>query len=193
MKEILIQFLSNFNELTQAQVNEMADLMKVAVFKKNSSIVKEGKYCTSCYFVLKGCLRQFIIQDGIEKTIAIYTENQSINYFVNEDIKTKSENSLVCIEDSIILIGNPESDAKLFSQFPMLVDITRKMIEADLSAAQKNISMLIRYSPEQRYTNLLEERPDLIQRVPQHIIASFLGITPESLSRIKKRIVTVKR
>ncbi len=193
MKQILIQFLSNFSELTQTQVNEMADLMKVATFKKNSSIVKEGDYCTSCYFVLKGCLRQYIIQDGIEKTIAIYTENQSINYFFNEDIQTKAENNLVCIEDSTILVGNPKSDAQLFSKFPMLVDITRRMIEADLNTAQKNISTLITSSPEQRYKHLLEERPDLIQRVPQHIIASFLGMTPESLSRIRKRIATVNK
>lgn len=193
MKQILIQFLSNFSELTQTQVNEMADLMKVATFKKNSSIVKEGDYCTSCYFVLKGCLRQYIIQDGIEKTIAIYTENQSINYFISEDIQTKAENNLICIEDSTILVGNPKSDAQLFSKFPMLVDITRRMIEADLNTAQKNISTLITSSPEQRYKHLLEERPDLIQRVPQHIIASFLGITPESLSRIRKRIATVNK
>lgn len=193
MKEILVQFLSNFKELTQAQVNEMADLMKVATFKKNSTIVKEGEYCTSCYFVLKGCLRQYILHNGFEKTVAIYTEYQSVNYFISENILNKTENSLVCIEDSIILIGNPESDAEIFSRFPMLMDITRRMIETDLFTAQKNISSLITSSPEQRYKNLLEERPELLQRVPQHIIASFLGMTPESLSRIRKRIASVHK
>ncbi|MGL4631025.1 MAG: Crp/Fnr family transcriptional regulator [Leadbetterella sp.] len=188
MNALLIEFLSNFKELTENQVQELAQLMKVIEVKKNNNIVKEGQLCNSCYFVLKGCLRQFIIQDGIEKTIAIYTENQAINYFSHQGIESKSGNYLVSIEDSVLLVGNPENDEVLFSKFPELLDITRKMIEADLSETQEKLSKIITSSPEQRYLSLLDERPELLQRVPQHILASFLGITPESLSRIRKRI-----
>lgn len=188
MKEILKHFLTQFNELTESQVLELAELMHVARYPKNYNLVEEGQLCNLCYFVLKGCLRQFIIQDGIEKTVSIYTENQAINYYTNQEQKNISESYLTCIEDSVLLVGNPEKDQELFEKFPELVTITRKMIEADLGKTQNTLAKIIISSPEQRYLNLLNERPDLMQRVPQNIIASFLGITPESLSRIRKRI-----
>jgi CRP-like cAMP-binding protein len=63
------------------------------------------------------------------------------------------------------------------------------MIEADLGKTQNTLAKIIISNPEQRYLNLLDEKPELLQRVPQHIIASYLGVTPESLSRIRKRLI----
>jgi len=188
MKEILKQFLSQFKELLEDQVQELSQLMTVLEFKKNENLVKEGQHCNLCYFVLKGCLRQYNIHDGIEKTISIYTENQAVNYYTNQGIQNISDSYLTCIEDSILIVGNPENDTEMFSKHPELAEITRKMIQADLGKTQKILAKIIISSPEQRYLNLLTERPELLQRVPQHIIASFLGMTPESLSRIRKRI-----
>lgn len=188
MKEQLIQFLSKFDELTENQVQELAKLMTTVEIKRNTNIVKEGQVCNLCYFVLKGCLKQYIIQDGIEKTIAIYTESQAVNYYSNQLEHQKSESYLTSVEDSVLLVGNPENDKELFSQFPILADITRKMLELDLGKTQNTLAKIITSSPEQRYLNLLAERPELLQRVSQHIIASYLGVTPESLSRIRKRI-----
>jgi CRP-like cAMP-binding protein len=189
MKELLRQFLSQFKELTEKQVQELSQIMTVVEFKINNNLVNEGQKCNLCYFILKGCLRQYIIQDGVEKTIAIYTENQAVNYYSNQIEQQKSESYLTSVEDSVLLVGNPENDKELFSKFPILADITRKMIETELGKTQNTLAKLITSSPEQRYLNLLSERPELVQRVPQHIIASYLGVTPESLSRIRKRIV----
>lgn len=188
MKHYLIEFLSAFKELTPTQVAELADALVVMEFKKNSQIVAEGQTCQLCYFLLKGCLRQYIIQDGIEKTIAIYTEYQAVNYYSNQDQKQLSNSYLVSVEDAVLLVSQPDRDAEIFAKFPALVHITRKMIEADLGKSQVELTKLITSTPEQRYLNLLNDRPQLMQRVPQHIIASYLGITPESLSRIRKRL-----
>ena len=92
----------------------------------------------------------------------------------------------------MLLIGDPHRDTELFTKFPILVDITRNMIETDLGNIKNTLTKFITSSPEQRYLNLLDERPELLQRVPQHIIASYLGMTPESLSRIGKRIIKKK-
>lgn len=189
MKEILISFLSSFDELTEEQVQEMADLFLVEGIKKNTLLVQEGEKCNLCYFVLKGCLRQYVIEDGNEKTVGIYTENQAVNYYTNQVDQQISDTYLTCMEDSVLLIGNPEADAEHYAKYPVLADITRKMIEQDLGKTQKSLAKLITSNPEKRYLNLIEERPDLVQRVPQHIIASYLGITPESLSRIRKRLM----
>jgi CRP-like cAMP-binding protein len=189
MKELLRQFLSQFKELSGNQVQDLAQLMNIGEVKKNSLIVKEGQVCNLCYFVLKGCLRQYVIQDGIEKTIAIYTENQAVNYYTNQSGQERSESYLTSVEDSVMIIGNPEKDKEIFSKFPILAEVTRKMIETDFGKTQNTLAKIITSSPEQRYLNLMDERPELLQRVPQHIIASYLGVTPESLSRIRKRIL----
>jgi CRP-like cAMP-binding protein len=190
MKKELIQFLSQFDELNKSEINELARLMTVKEFKKNKLLVKQGQFCNLCYFLLKGCLRQYIVTDGAEKTIAIYTEQQAVNFYTNQGNEKASESFLVSVEDTVVLVGNPEKDQALFSQFPKLVEITRKMMEKDFGEMQNSFAKFITSSPEERYLSLLKERPELLQRVPQTIIASYLGITPESLSRIRKRIQT---
>ncbi|MBX2945778.1 MAG: Crp/Fnr family transcriptional regulator [Cyclobacteriaceae bacterium] len=192
MKEILMQFLSQFKELSPDQVQELSRLMTTIEAKKNETLVKDGQLCNLCYFVLRGCLRQYVIIDGAEKTISIYTENQAVNYYTNQGTQNKSDSYLTCIEDSILLVGNPANDAKLFSNYPVLAEITRKMIESDFGKTQNTLAKFITSTPEQRYLNLLNEKPALLQRVPQHIIASYLGMTPESLSRIRKRLIKNK-
>lgn len=188
MQEVLITFLSQFKELTKAQIHELAQLMRVETFSKNSIVVKAGEACGKCYFVLQGCLRQYLFQDGNEKTIALYTEYQAVNYFTNQSEQTKTDTYLTCVEDSILLIGNPVEDIVLYERFPELATITRTMLEAELGKTQVALAKMITSTPEERYTQLMMERPDLLNRVPQHMIASYLGITPESLSRIRKRL-----
>jgi CRP-like cAMP-binding protein len=188
MRKKLIQFLSKFDELNDNQIEDLADSLSVIDIKKDTLLVHEGEVCSVCYFVLEGCLHQYILKDGVEKTIAIYTENQSVNYYTNINKQQKSESFLTTIEDSLLLVGNPDKDEELYAKFPVLAEITRNMIEADLGESQKALTKHITSSPEERYLNILNKRPDLFQRVPQYIIASYLGITPESLSRIRKRL-----
>lgn len=193
MKDLLIQFLSEFKELTESQVHELAQYMTVAEIKRNSLLVSEGQRCNLCYFVLKGCLRQYVIREGDEKTIALYTEKQAVNYYTNQGESQKSDSYLVSLEDTVLLIGDPENEKEIYSRFPILAEITGKMIVTDFGKAQSALAKMITSTPEQRYLNLLAERPELLQRVPQHIIASYLGITAESLSRIRKRITKNKK
>lgn len=189
MKKELIQFLSQFKELSPEQVQELAALMTVQEVKKNTLLVSQGEICNICFFVLKGCLRQYVVTDGVEKTTAFYTEEEAVNFYTGQ-AKKLSESYLASLEDSIVLIGNPGTDQELYSKFPVLTDITHKMIEMDLGKTQDSFAKFITSSPEERYLNLLKDRPHLLQRVPQHMIASYLGMTAESLSRIRKRILS---
>ena len=189
MKTELIQFLSKFRELTESQINEMAEVMTIEKVKKNTVLIEQDQLSSLCFFVLKGCLRQYILNDGIEKTVAIYTEEQAVNFYSNQSSDQKSESYLVSVENSILLISNPEKDEEIYAKFPILAEITRKMIELDFGKTQNSFAKFVTSSPEQRYLNLLAERPELMQRVPQTIIASYLGVTPESLSRIRRRVL----
>ncbi len=188
MKQILLQFLRQFEELSETDLKALSDLLVTREVKANTLLVREGQSCQLCYFVLQGCLRQYVVQDGVEKTIAIYTENQAVNYFTSQGAAHIAESYLSSLEPSVLMVGNPIDDQQLFAQFPALIEITRKMMEADLGRVQNELANTILSNPEQRYLKLLNDRPDLFQRVPLHMIASYLGITPESLSRLRKRL-----
>ena len=87
-----------------------------------------------------------------------------------------------------MVVGALEIEQDMYSKYTQLEIMTRKMIEQNLGKVQEEFSTFIASTPEERFMTLLLERPQLIDRVPQHQLASYLGITPESLSRIKKRM-----
>jgi CRP-like cAMP-binding protein len=188
MPNELNNFLLKFKELSVDEVKELGKLLSTKTVTKGSVVVNQGEFCNLCFFVLRGCMRQYVIEDGVDKTIGIYTEEQAINYFNEGGTNAASASYLSAIEDSVLLVGNPEKDETLYIKFPALVDITRKMIESDLAKSRQDFASFVTSSPEQRYLQLMANRPDILLRVPQVIIASYLGITPESLSRIRRRI-----
>ena len=100
-----------------------------------------------------------------------------------------SEYYLSCVEDSIITVANPAMEVEIFEKFPKFETLCRVLSEELLVKQQVNFDEFKTHSPEQRYLNLLRDRPDLIQRVPQYQLASYLGITPQSLSRLRARIL----
>ncbi len=140
---------------------------------------------------MKGCIRKFYIIDGVEKTTNFYTEMQGE---VPECVLNKKPSTyyLSCIEDSIISVSTPEMEADVFTKFPRFETLCRLLSEELLVQNQTSFDHFKNASPHQRYEHLLETRPDLIQRVPQHQLASFLGITPQSLSRLKGRLMSKK-
>jgi CRP-like cAMP-binding protein len=187
MKEELKLFLVKFGIFSQEEITELVELLRVTKVEKGMLLVKEGQVFNSCFFVLKGCMRKFVV---IEKTVSFFIENQAINFFTSYSNQTPSDSYLVAVEDSIILEGNPEKDAVLFNKFPKLEQLTRKMMEQDFGQTQDAFAQFITSSPQERYLRLLQDRPDLLQRIPQHQLASYLGITPESLSRIRRRVTS---
>jgi CRP-like cAMP-binding protein len=137
---------------------------------------------------LKGCVRQFVIIDGEEKTTVFFTEEQAVAFFSNHAEQRASKYYLSCVEDSTLIVGNLDLEQEMYQKFPKLAPITRAITEKDYGKTQEILASFITSSPEERYVNLLKTRPELLQRVPQHQIASYLGMTPESLSRIRKRV-----
>jgi CRP-like cAMP-binding protein len=94
----------------------------------------------------------------------------------------------VCLEDCVLLAGDLGQEQGMYEAFPQLELITRRMMAEDFGEMQQQWAVFMTRSPEERYLHLLGARPDLLQRVPQHQLASYLGVTPESLSRIRRRL-----
>lgn len=193
-KDKLITFLSNFPILTPEEAKEISDNLNFIAPLKGDVILEEGVIPNECYFVLEGCVRQYHINnDGDEVTTAIYAEDEGAVSTTDYTNKTPSKNRLVCVEDCILLAGNPEKDKEMFEKFPKLQAITFAMMEKDLVNAKDKLISYTTSTPTERYEALLKKRPHLFNRVPLHQIASLLGMTPETLSRIRKKLSVTHR
>jgi CRP-like cAMP-binding protein len=191
MQDTLFNFLSKYIPLTEDEKNAILSLDIFRSIKKGTILLKEGQKTTENYFVLKGCIRKYYIVEGEEKTTAFYTEMEGLtpHCAINDE---PSEYYISCVEDSIMIIANPEMGVELFNKFPKFESLCRVLSEDLLAKQQIDFDAFKTTSPEQRYLNLIQKRPDLIQRVPQHQLASYLGIKPQSLSRLRARILEKK-
>jgi CRP-like cAMP-binding protein len=192
MKNLLIDYISKYIHLDEDEKKVITSLDIFHTLKKGQILLKQGELSNQGYFVLKGCIRTYYIIDGEEKTTAFNTEMEGITPQCSID-KKPSEYYISCVEDSILLISNPDMEAEMFQKFPKFESLCRILSEKLVSKQQVDFDNFKISSPEERYLNLVDKRPDLIQRVPQHQLASFLGIKPQSLSRIKARIIEKNR
>lgn len=193
LKQTLMQFLSQFEGfLTKDELQLIVDNSTIQLFKKGTYLLKEGEVAKHCYLVLNGCVREYLVKNGEEKSTAFYTEGQPVNSFTSATNKTKANHNLVCGEDCILTVGTSSLEEEMCELIPRLRSVIRMEVEKHTGTYQDEMSKFITSSPEERYQDLLENRPDLLNRVPLHQIASFIGITAESLSRIRKRMTDKK-
>lgn len=192
MQNILFDFISKYVSLTEEEKNAILSLDIFCSVKKGTTLLKEGQKTKHNYFVLKGCIRTYYIIEGEEKTTAFYTEMEGVTpHCVKSD--TPSEYYISCIEDTILVVSNPDMEVEINRKFPKFETMCRILSEEFLAKERIDFDKFKTSSPEERYLNLLQSRPDLIQRVPQHQLASYLGIKPQSLSRLRARILKKKQ
>ncbi len=188
MQQLLFDFLSQYVTLTNDEKQAILDLDIFRSFKKGTVLLEEGKNSKYGYFVLKGIIRKYYNADGEYKTTAFYTEMEGLTPHCVSNNKP-SEYYIDCVEDCILTVATPDMEVQIFEKFPKFETLCRLLSEDLLAKQQINFDDFKLNSPEARYLNLVKNRPDLLQRVPQHFLASYLGIKPQSLSRLKARII----
>lgn len=188
MQNILFDFLSKYVSLTEEEKNKIISLDIFRSVKKGTILLEAGQQSKNSYFILRGCIRKYYILDGEEKTTAFHTEMEAVTPHCVIS-KTPSEYYISCIEDTILTVSDSDMEAEVNKKFPKFEFLCRVLAENILAKQQIDFDRFKTSSPEQRYLDLLKTRPDLIQRVPQHQLASYLGIKPQSLSRIRTRIL----
>ncbi len=174
--------------LSDEETRVLLESMVVKQHPKGSYLVSEGEFSEDTYFVLEGLVRQFKIVDGEDVTTNFFSEEQWILSLDNFEGKKPAAYNLVCVEDTRVVIGNEHKARELFKQFPRFETISRQIMETVFMEQQQQMTSYITDKPEQRYVKLLQARPDIFQRVPQYDIASYIGVKPESLSRIRKKL-----
>ncbi|MEM1328744.1 MAG: Crp/Fnr family transcriptional regulator [Bacteroidota bacterium] len=188
MNHIFVELLSQMTHLSAKEQAAIESSFPIKTFEKDTFLLKEGQIARNAYFVIEGCIRAYQLLDGEEKTTAFFTEHQSVVNFNSLANRQPSRLNLVCAETSTIAILNSEKEQALYRQFPRFETFCRTGIEQMMGDQQQQLATFIALKPEQRYLKLQNERPDLLNRVPQYQIASYLGIKPETLSRIRKRL-----
>lgn len=188
MQNLLLDFIAKYVSLTEEEKSVILSLDIFRNASKGTILLKEGQKSKESYFVLNGCLRVYYVLEGEEKTTDFYTEIEALTppCVINQ---TPSDYYVSCVEDSILLVSNADMEAEVNSKFPKFEIMCRKLSEELLAKQRIDFDAFKTSSPEQRYLDLLQKRPDLFQRVPQHQLASYLGIKPQSLSRLRARIL----
>jgi CRP-like cAMP-binding protein len=188
MENILFDFISKYVSLTEEEKNAIISLDIFRSVKKGTTLLKEGQKSKDSYFVLEGCIRTYYVLDSEEKTTGFYTEMEALTPPC-VITKTPSEYYVSCVEDCILTVSNSDMEVEINSKFPKFESMCRILAEELLAKQRIDFDAFKTSSPEERYLNLMQSRPDLIQRVPQHQLASYLGIKPQSLSRLRARIM----
>ena len=189
MENKIVKYFSKITTLNQDEAKALEEGMVVTNLKKNTFLIKEGQTSIDTYFILEGCLRQYCVIDGEEKTTNFFTEGQWVISLNGLTQNTPSFHNLVCMEETSLVIGNEQKAQELFKKFPRFETLARVVVEKSFAEQQQLMTSYHTDTPEQRYLKLLKSRPDLFQKVSQYHMASYIGVKPESLSRIRKRII----
>jgi CRP-like cAMP-binding protein len=160
------------------------------ILRKKQYFLQQGDVSKYAGFIVKGAVRQFTVDDkGIEQTVHLYIENYWATDRESSIMLTPSKYNIDAWEDTELLIITRAEMLELMKKVPVLVEMLRVMDERNAIANLRRLNSTISNTAEKRYEEFAENHPQFIQRFPQHIIASYLGITKETLSRIRKQSI----
>ncbi|SDJ84872.1 cAMP-binding domain of CRP or a regulatory subunit of cAMP-dependent protein kinases [Catalinimonas alkaloidigena] len=184
----ILDYITKYIPLTEEEKAAVLKETPYKTFSKGTHVLRQGQVSRECYFVVQGLVRQYELVDGEEKTTYFYSEGEAIVAFDSASKKVPCLFNWVCEEETMLVIGRLDQIDEAYARNPKLEKMSGLFIRAEFGKYQNLSATFITLTPEQRYVQLLEQRPDLIHRVPQYHVASYLGIKPETLSRIRKRI-----
>lgn len=191
MFESLFQYIRRYSEspLTLAEESLIRESLLPKKIKKKDLFLKQGEICEYTGFITKGAMRQYSIDSGgIEHIIQLAVENWWIVDRESYMMKTPSVYNIDAWEDTELLALR-HSDLEQLLNIPAIKEMFWKMDQASYIASQKRLNYSISLTAIERYERLVENYPDFIQRFPQHTIASYLGISKETLSRVRSKWV----
>jgi len=186
--EPLLDYFQEIMPLKNEEKQLVVELFKPRLYRKRQYVLQEGDICNQCNFVVRGCLRMYKVDaDGNTHIIQFASENWWIMDLGSFHDRTPSKLSIDTLEDTMILQISYENLLSLYIQAPKFDRIFRVLIENSFVSLQKRLLQNISSNAEERYLSFIQTYPQLSNRLPQTQIASYLGITPEFLSRLRNK------
>jgi len=190
MHSQILAHIKRYVQLNAEQEQLLCDNLQIITLKRRQYLLEPGKLCAGNYFVLNGCLRQYIVNDKLNEQI-IQFGLESWWIADQESLLTQQPSTcyIQAIEQSQVLLLTEKNRIFLFEQIPALESYFRIMMQKSFVAAQRRIGFIFNMSDEERYRNFSKLYPGFMQRVPQYMLASYLGFTPQFLSRLRAKKV----
>ena len=191
MSEIFRNHLDKFISINEEDFNDIMEYFHARKLEKKETSLEAGEICRYHYFVLNGMLRMFFINEkGIEQTTEFAIETWWLTDNIAFEHKQPASFSIQAVEKTELLYISQEEQDKLLGNFPVMERYFRFVYQRAFAASQLRIQYLFSLTKEEFYFNLLRKHPEFVQRVPQYLVASFLGFTPEYLSEIRKKMIS---
>ena len=189
---MLTNFRAYLSRLTPIDDQEWALIkssVKVQKLTKRQSFVSEGEVCRRVGFLLKGSMRYFYNHDGKELTTFFFFEKAFVGVYQSFLSQKPSQANIEALEECELATFDYDTLQSVYRNYPKMQMLGRLIAEQLFIGTDERLTSLLLETAEERYRKLLHEQQRIVTRIPQHYIASYLGITPVSLSRIRKRML----
>lgn len=184
----LLYYFNKWTDLTEGDETIILSAFEPVTIKKKKDLLFSGQVCDYLYFINKGCLRSFYIDaKGIEHIYQIRMDNSWISDLKSFFSQSPSKYNIEALEDSFLLRISHARFEQLLTEIPRLERYFRILFQKAYINALERLNATMWETAMDRYNEMLKENPEIFQRVPLVYIASYLGITPESLSRIRRQ------
>jgi CRP-like cAMP-binding protein len=189
MYEIFFQALKSKVSFTEEELAVVKTYLTPKKLRKKQYLLQEGDVCKFISFVEKGALRSYSIDEkGVERIIQFALEGWTISDLYSFLTAEPATYNIDALEDSELLLISKSAHEELLQKMPKYESWMRIQITNAYIAMQRRLTSIISLSLEERYASFTSVYPDIVQRVPQHMIASYMGLTPETLSRVRKKM-----
>ena len=187
-KEVLAEFMN----LTEEEWLVFSASLITKQYKKGDFFLKEDEFCDYVGFVDKGFFNFFYLVNGVNHVRGFFSPNEFISNYPCFLLERKSKFYIQALEDSSVTLMHRDDLLMYYKILPKVQELSRGIVEnLYLEVSDKYESFFLK-TPEERYLNLISSKPKVIEKLPQYMIASYLGVTPEGLCRIKKRVTEAK-
>jgi len=190
----LITTLQRYTHFPDEAATYFFSFFEERKYKRGDLLLQEGKVAHEAFFVVKGALRQYFLNEaGIEKTCNFAFENEFLTDLESFSRQSRAASNITALEPVTCLVISCVNIVEAVKTCPPAAEFFRIVVENVATENIRRTKSLLSLSPEKQFEELLENKPAILQRVPQRYIAQYIGIAPESLSRIRKRLMVPQK